>query len=206
MRHTCWLVLLVWSLPLPIYAQRHYASAEEYEFSQEATQARDPAERIQLLRDWEAAYPSSDFRQERTLMLANAYQSAGRPLEAFTQAAQLLQLDPSGINGCYMVAFVAPSLSDPSADQVKLAEEAARTLLARAPAVSQALMTPVVAPPHPESADATTAVVSDPETERVLALLREWRRHKRVRTAADVESEFKAVAEKALSWAKSWSR
>jgi hypothetical protein len=40
----------------------------------------------------------------------------------------------------------------------------------------------------------------------VAALLRDWRRNKRIRTAADVESEVRKVAEKALAWAKSVSK
>jgi len=37
-------------------------------------------------------------------------------------------------------------------------------------------------------------------------LIREWRRGKRIRTAADVENELRQAAEKALTWVKSFSK
>jgi hypothetical protein len=193
--------LLVLALAAPASAQRRWAGAAEYELYQRAYNEVEPTRQIGVLLEWEADFPSSEFQRERMAMLILAYKNAGRPVDAFARATQLFKLDSTDINGSYMVATLAPSLKAPSPGQIRITEEAANNLLSRAPEIGRAA-TAVTQP----AMETTSQEVSDPERERVVSLIRQWRRGKRIRTAADVEGEIRRVAERALAWAKSNSK
>jgi hypothetical protein len=128
-------------------------------------------------------------------MLASAYQGVGRTVEAFARATELFTLDSRDTAASLMIAALAIRLEAPSPDQIKITEEAANNLLSHA----------ATAAPQ-AAADNGLQTPTDPETERVAALLRDWRRNTRIRTAADVDSEVRKVAEKALAWVKSLSK
>ena len=91
---------------------------------------------------------------------------------------------------------MAPPLPKPSATQVQTTKDAATRLLAGAAEMGRAATATANtaregAPPLPAEAD----------TERVLALLREWLAGKHIRTATDIEDEIRQIAESALAWA-----
>ena len=93
-------------------------------------------------------------------------------------------------------AALAPPLPKPSATQVQTTKDAATRLLAGAAEMGRAATATANtaregAPPLPAEAD----------TERVLALLREWLAGKHIRTATDIEDEIRQIAESALAWA-----
>jgi hypothetical protein len=199
MRNTCLLTVLAWALAAPASAQKRWANAAEYELFQRASNERDPALQIEILLEWETANPNSEFQPERLASFVNAYKNAGRPVDAFARATQLFKLDPASVTAAGMIASLAPVLDAPSPEQIKITEEAANHLLAQAAALGRA------ATAVPQAA-AETAQASDPETERVIAFLRQWRqesrRNKHIRTAEEVENEIRTVAEKALAWVK----
>ncbi len=201
MRNNCLLALLALALAAPAAAQKNWANAAEYDLFDRASHEKDPAVQIEVLLEWETANPDSDYKLERLAMLANAYKNAGRPADAFSRASQLFKLDPGSVTAAGAIAAMALSLDTPTPEQIKITEKAANLLLARAAELGRAA-TAVAQPP----ADATPAKPADAESERVVAFLRQWRqassRGKRIRTAAEVESEITAVAEKALAWVK----
>ena len=200
MRNKCLLALLAFALAAPASAQKRWANAAEYELFERASNERDPALQIDLLLEWETANPNSEFQPERLAFFINAYKNAGRPVDAFARATQLFKLDPANITASGMIAALAPSLEAPSPDQIKITEEAASHLLAQAAELGRA------ATAVPAAVEAAPPQASDPQNERVIAFLRQWRqesrRNKRIRTAAEVESEIRAVAEKALAWVR----
>jgi hypothetical protein len=112
----------------------------------------------------------------------------------------MLKSDPRDINALVMIAKIGPTLEAPSLDQLKVVEEAAVNILTLAPILARA----ATAQPVQTRAvvDATTLQASDPETHRVVEFIREWRRSRPIKTAADVEGEFSAIAEPALAWAR----
>ena len=200
-----WLfVLLAVALAAPASAQKSWANAAEYEHFERASHERDPARQIDLLLEWETAYPSSDYQPERLAFLINAYKNTGRPVDAFGRATELLKLEPGGLTGLSMIAALAPSLETPSPDQIKITEDAANRLLARAAEIGRMATAVTQA-----AGDTTPQAPNDSHAQRVVEPLRQWRqdsrRAKPIRTAADVESEIRTVAEKALAWAKSVS-
>jgi hypothetical protein len=198
MRNKSLLVLLAVALAEPASTQKRWANAAEYELYRRAREEVEPTRQIQVLLEWEAVHPGSEFQRERIAMLIIAYKSAGRPADAFARATLLFKLDSKDIGGSYMVAALAPSLQAPSPDQIRITEEAANHFLSQAAEVGR-VATAAVQP----AADTGPQQGSDPETERVVELIREVRRGKRIRTAADVESELRGVAERALAWANS---
>jgi hypothetical protein len=200
---TTWLVAwLALALTAPVSAQKNWASAAEYELFERASHEKDPALQIEVLLEWETAFPSSEFQPERLALFVNAYKNVGRPVDAFTRATQLFKLDPGSVTASGMIAALAPSLEAPSREQIETTEEAATVLLSRAAELARAATGVAQV-----AADTPSQAANDPETLRVVALLHQWReksrRSKRIRTAADVESEIRTVAEKALAWVKS---
>jgi hypothetical protein len=191
-------VIVVFAIGVaPTLAQKRIADQREYELYQQTGAEREPIRRLAILLEWEAAYPTTDFQRERLLWFAISYKESGQATNAFTRAMQLLKLDSKDIEGLYMIATIAPTLEAPSLDQVRATEDAANNILSRAHELARI----ATAKPQAVTEAATTQPV-DPETERVVRLLREWRRSKRIRTAADVESEFRTVAETALAWVR----
>lgn len=201
MRTTWLLALLALAIIAPVSAQKNWANAAEYELFERAGNERVPALQIKILLEWETANPNSDFQTDRLAFFVNAYQNAGRPVDAFARATQLFKLDPASITAAGMLATLAPAIDAPSPEQIEITEKAANYLLAEAAEIGRA------ATAVPQAAgDTAPPHASDPQIERVLAVLRQWRqesrRNQRIRTAAEVESEIRAVAEKALAWAK----
>jgi hypothetical protein len=205
MQNKCLLALLALALAAPVSARKNWANAAEYDLHDRATHERDPALQIEILLEWETANPNSEYQAERLALLINAYKNAGRPAGAFARATQLFKLDPGSITAAGALADLALSLEAPSSEQIKTTEEAAILLLSRAAELGRAATT-VLQPP----ADAAQPKPNDAESERVIAFLRQWRQESRrgqhSRTAAEVEREITAVAQKALAWVKSHSQ
>jgi len=185
----------------PALAQKSWTDAAEFEFYARANSELEPARQIEILLRWEKAYPNSEFRKEGIALLIIAYENAGSTAEAFARATELFGLDPTNIQGPFKIATLAPTLESPSRDQMRITEEAANHLLSRAAEIGRAAARVAQTAP-----DTPPQQVFDPETERVAALIRQWRRSKRVPSASDVEAEIKEVAERALAWARSASR
>ncbi|WP_321475697.1 hypothetical protein [uncultured Paludibaculum sp.] len=189
------------TLTAPVSPQRHWADAREYELGRRATEQPDPDERIRALLQWEAAYPTSEFERERAVALVGAYQAASRTVEAFARAVQAFQLHPKELAESILVAELAPRLALPSPSQVEVVKTAARNILDLAPETARQ-----------QSAQAAAigardiSATNDPEAQRVVAMIRAWRRGKPTRTTAEIEREIRQVAEAALDWAKGNSK
>jgi hypothetical protein len=195
------LVLLVFGLAALASGQNRLANADEYELFLRARHEGSPSRQIEVLLEWENAYPNSEFLRERVSMLMFAYRGADRPVEALECAGKLLRFDPRDFNASYMIATLAVSLQTPSREQMRMIEAAAGNLFSQAAEVGR------IATTGPRVATDTAAErPSDPETERVRALIMEQRRGKHLRTAADVENEIRMVAEKALAWLSRFSK
>lgn len=157
-----------------------------------------PEPQIQALIDWETAFPKSDFDRERSMLFIEAYRKAGRWNDAFARAAKGFRLHPSEVSESIMVADLAVLLPSPTADQVAVTKEAAWNLLARAAQAGRS-----IAAEAPSAADPTPIGKVDPETQLLLKMIRTWRQGKPIRTAAEVETEIRSRAERALEWARS---
>ncbi len=197
MRDLCLLILIVIALAARGSAQKRVANDVEYQLIRRASQETEATRQVEVLLEWEAAFPASELQRDRIEMLITAYSRTGQPVNAFRRAAQLYKLDTRDIKALYLVATLALSLPAPSPDEIIITKDAATNLLARATEVGRMAR---AAERTGESHDPEQA--SDPEIQRTTALIRDWRRSKSVPAAADVENEIRAVAERALSWAE----
>lgn len=185
---------------VPAIAQRHIADQRELNLFRQVSTEPDALKRLVTLQEWEVLYPNSDFRRERMLYFSAAYKESGQVANALQIATQMLNLDPRDIKALMMIVKIGPTLEAPSLDQVKAVEDAALNILYLAPELAQAATAPRI--PKQGVADATAIQANDPEMERTIQMIREWRRNWPIKTAADVESEFRAIAETALAWAR----
>jgi len=93
-----------------------WANRAEYEMATDALRERDVAQKIVGLLAWEAAYPNSDFAEQRTEELILTYQRAGK-----IASWQIPLL--------YKIVSLGPMLKKRSALQIKVIHEAANALL-----------------------------------------------------------------------------
>jgi hypothetical protein len=197
-----WLfAVLALALAIPGYAQKRWADGRESEYFAQAGAEKDPARLVQVLLNWEAAFPKSEFARERSIWIVVAYERTGQATKAFARASQAFRLQPTEIEESYAVAALAPLLPQSSSDLIKITREAANNLLARASEVADA-----AAAMARNVADSSADETSDPVIDRVIALMREWSSGHDVRTAADVENEISRAAQTALAWAKRVSK
>lgn len=182
----------------PASGSRHWTNAREYELGRRATEQPVPEQQLQALTDWETAFPKSNFDRERSMLFIEAYRKAGRWNDAFARATKGFNLHPSEVSESMMVVDLAVLLPSPTADQVALTKLAAGNLLARAAEAARS-----IAAEAPSAADPPPMGKVDPDTQLLLRMIRTWRQGKPIRTAAEVETEIRSRAEKALEWARS---
>jgi hypothetical protein len=195
MRNRSRLFVLVLALAVSGFAQKQWANKEEYDLYDRISMETEVIQQIVLLREWESRYPDTDFKQERNLLLVAGYRKLGKSHDAFTLATQLLDIDPFDAAALYLMVTVAPTLENPSAEQITATENAAKKLLIPRPRAKDV--------PAPAETQATTGPASgrapDPEARLVDELIREMRKGARV---ADPEKELRDIAEAALEWVR----
>jgi hypothetical protein len=102
-----------------------------------------------------------------------------------------------------MLVAIAPDVHQPTADQVRMTRDAATRLRSRVREWSRAKAgldhpAPTTAQPDP-----------DPEIQRLLEMLQEWRhagQARRVRNAVEFEQELQSAIERTLAWAEQHSK
>ena len=75
-------------------AKKDWKGQEEYNLFQ-AFQKADPKSKIEALDKWKAAFPASDFAQEREEQYLFVYQQTNMNREAFDKAAEILKTRPN---------------------------------------------------------------------------------------------------------------
>ncbi len=182
-------MLLLLSLAGSVLAQRNWASASEYELYTRITAEKDAARQVELLREWETVYPNTEFRRERILTMALAYERLAQPAQAFFQATQLFKLDSSDIGGLSLIVRNGPSLQTPTPDQIRITAEAANKIL----------LLPSRKSPEASTTN-STATVSSEDVDDLLKNLRSGKRE------VDLDTLRRIAAEKALAWVRSVNR
>src|ERR1700694_33638 len=74
--------------------KKEWKGQEEYSLFQ-AYQKADPKGRIEALDKWKAAFPASDFAEEREEQYLFVYQQSNMPRQAFDKAAEILKTRPN---------------------------------------------------------------------------------------------------------------
>lgn len=159
-------------------APRQWANAQEYDLPSRALPEPDASRQIVLLRDWAARFPRSQFEQLRLVSFALAFQRTGEPNE-----------DDPGV--LLLVSALGPALPDPSASEKAVVSAAARKLLS----------IPMNAPPTAAEQTQPPSTSPAPETQRVIAFVRQLRASRNRTAAKHQELLERHVAEAALRWA-----
>lgn len=123
--------LLATALPAPAQQENRrklWRDNTEYSLANSAARDTDPANKLADLDQWSAAFPQSDFLDERLDMYLSTYQQLNEARQAFDAAQTILQNRPNDLPALTAtlseVAAIRPSSSDLDA-----AERAANYLL-----------------------------------------------------------------------------
>ena len=190
---------LVMAVALTLPAQKRWADAAEYDLYNEIHQAeRNPDQQFILPREWESRYPRTEFQRERLISFVFAFQRAGNSGDSFRRATELLHLDSNDTGALLLVALIGPTVPSPSDNQFSMIKAAALTLLSETPSA------PARSPASGDDPVATAVSAIDPETERVLAFVRQLRKLAPAQPVPEVVR--RRVAEAALDWANGLKR
>lgn len=125
--------------------QKLWKDNTEYNLANSAAKDTDPATKLADLDQWSAAFPQSDFSDDRLEMYFSTYQQLNQPRQAFDVAQMILQNHPNNYRALTAtlseVAAIRPSSSDLDA-----AEKAANYLLANIDTVFAASNRPSAIP------------------------------------------------------------
>ena len=97
----------------PDTAKKNWKGQEEYNLFQ-AYQKADLKGKIAALDKWKAAFPASDFSQEREEQYLFVYQQLNMPREAFDKAAEILKTRPNHFYSLSAVERLIYKLPPPS--------------------------------------------------------------------------------------------
>ena len=188
--------MLLFCCASSLLAQKTIQDQREYELFTSAVAEQDADRKLQLVRTWSTEYPNSAFRDERLMLLVAACRDTQRIDEAAAAVTELYQRDPGNSSSSLLVATVLTKLANPTAQQVGMGREAAARLRASARQLSR---------PSAGSTDGQPeAFPSDPDLQRLIALLREWRREgaaRQERQAQAREQQLIRLADATAEWA-----
>ena len=103
----------------------------EYDLFTAVTKETDPGKKVQLLDQWKAKYPESDYKAERLAYYEQAYAAQGAFQKVIDTAKEVLALNPKDVTALYWINFLTPvvSATNPAPDALDQAEKAANSLL-----------------------------------------------------------------------------
>ncbi len=100
----------------------------EYDLVQSALAEKDPQKKLELLDQWKAKYPETDFKEMRLEAYMDTYQALKQPDKWLATAKELLALNPKNLKALYWVAVLSVP-GQTSADGLDQAQKAANGLL-----------------------------------------------------------------------------
>jgi hypothetical protein len=114
--------------------QKNWKDRAEYDLFDSAQKEQNATTKLQILNNWKQKYPTSDFKVDREAMIMDTYRTLGNGKEMMNAAKELISLDPNNIQGLYWINLLTISLQDKSPEALTTGENAAKGLLAAAPA------------------------------------------------------------------------
>lgn len=111
-------------------AQKNWKDRGEYELvAEQIAKAADPAKKLELLNQWKAKYPATDFSWERLGQFLVTYQQLGKAAEMLGVAKEMSAADPKNFTGPYYVVLLLQSMQSQDPGVLADGEKAANTLL-----------------------------------------------------------------------------
>ncbi|MGO9228808.1 MAG: hypothetical protein ACLQKA_06300 [Bryobacteraceae bacterium] len=108
----------------------NWTDRKEYDLVLNIRTETSPQKRIEVLDQWKAAYPKSEFAPVRLELYLSAYQSLGDTAHTFGVARELLAAQPDSLVGEYWYTLLLPEQNAAPPDQLAAGEKAAGQLLA----------------------------------------------------------------------------
>ncbi|MCW5979470.1 MAG: hypothetical protein KIT09_15440 [Bryobacteraceae bacterium] len=116
-------------------AAKNWKDRAEYDLFEAARTATDANKKLEALNAWAQKYPSSDYEEERLLMLTQAYQELGQAAKMYESAEGLLKKNPKNVQGLYYLTSLTVSMADTSPQKLDAGERHAKALLENVAAI-----------------------------------------------------------------------
>jgi hypothetical protein len=101
----------------------------EYDVFNAVTKEADDKKKVELLKQWKAKYPESDYKEDRLIIMIQTYTKLGQAQEIFNTAKEMLAQFPKNVTGLYWVCTLVPGLSKEDPESLASADQAANGLL-----------------------------------------------------------------------------
>ena len=112
-------------------AQKNWKDRDEYDLYTNITNpATAPQKKLDLLNQWTAKYPNTDFKSERATLFLTTYAQLGQGKDAIGAAKQLLAIDPKDFTALYYITLLTLQVADTSPGALDDSEKAANGLIA----------------------------------------------------------------------------
>lgn len=119
------------SLFVAVAQEKKVKDQAEYDIFMAASKETDPAKKIQLLQQWKEKYPTSDYKEDRLVMIIDGYQRLRQGDNMWATSVELLQMNPSSVPALFFLTSLTTSLGNAAADRLDTGEKAARGLLGK---------------------------------------------------------------------------
>jgi len=110
-------------------AQRNWKDRAEYDLYDAINKAQDANKKIELLNQWKAKYPQSDYADLRRASFIQAYQQANKGVDLYNFCKEVITADPKDMSCLYWVSLLTTSLNNTAAEAVDTGEKSAHSLL-----------------------------------------------------------------------------
>lgn len=111
-------------------AAKNWKDRAEYDLYDSAVKATDPSKRLEILNQWKAKYPQTDFIAERNALYIASYQAANKGQDLLNFCKDTLSSNPKEMTCLFWVSVLTVTLNSTSPDALDLAEKSAKGLLA----------------------------------------------------------------------------
>ena len=117
--------------PASAAPQKNWKDRAEYDLYVSIGQDTNPKTRLEKLQQWEKQYPTSDYKDQRQLLLLTTYVGLNQAAQAVDVAKQILATDPKNFNALYYVMFYTRALAvpKPTPEVLDQGEKATRAIL-----------------------------------------------------------------------------
>lgn len=103
----------------------------EFDIYTVASKETDPQKKIQYLLQWKEKYPTSDYKEDRQVMIVMGYQGLRQGDNMWAAAVELWKMNPDSIPAVYFLTSLTASLNKADAEHLDTGEKAARALLGK---------------------------------------------------------------------------
>jgi hypothetical protein len=110
-------------------AAKNWKDRAEYDLYDGITKATDPNKRLELLNQWKAKYPQTDFIAERNAFYIATYQALNQGQNLLGFCKETLAANPQDMSCLYWASVLTISLGNSAPDALDFGEKSAKSLI-----------------------------------------------------------------------------